>query len=131
MFAGDHKIKQLEQIPGLRRCPRPELRLIAAAADEARLSAGEVLRHGGDADRSFFLVLDGEAEVAEDGRRLRAGDSYGACNALVDGGPEAELRMRTDGRVLVLGTREFRGLMHRAPFFATTIAMAIAREAAS
>ena len=127
MFGGDHKIKSLEQIPMLSACSSAELRTVAASGDMVAVDPGDVIRRRGSADRSFFVLLAGDADVNDGELRLGRGDTYGALALLTDTENSDEIRMRTPGRVLVFSARQFRGLVRRTPEFA----MGLAREVAS
>jgi CRP-like cAMP-binding protein len=123
MFKQDKKVELLRGIDLLKACSLSELRTVASLGDHVAVRAGEVLP---PLERSFVLVTSGEACVGND--TLKAGDSRGAV-ALLGGPAEDEtFSMRTDGRLLVVGRREFTTLMRRVPGFAAGVAEQLARR---
>ncbi len=129
MFGGDHKVKRLEQIPMLADCSSMELRTVASTGDMIAVGSGDVIRHKGSSDRSFFVLLEGDAAVNGGERRLARGETYGALGLLTGTTEIDEVRMLTDGRVLIFSPRQFGGLVRRAPGFALGLARAIASGA--
>jgi CRP-like cAMP-binding protein len=96
---------------------RRQVRKIAHAAEVAGFCPGDVVL--GDADRAdfFYVVLDGAAELREDGRahRLRPGDYFGEA-ALVDGAAHRETVIATDElEVLRVPAPVLRPLAERSP----------------
>ena len=126
MFGGDHKVKRLEQIPMLSQCSARELKAVAARGDMLAVRSGDVVRYNGR-DRSFLLLLSGSATRGEG--VLEPGDSYGAVGLLGGQAEKDEVRMLTDGRVLVVGPREFSALIYSVPGFALGLAKDLARRA--
>ena len=123
----DHKLNDLQRINLLSQCSDDELRTIAATADLIAVRSGDVLRARGGADRSFFLLVSGVAALGTDAL-LSAGDSDGAIG-LLGGEPDTdELRMLSDGRVLVASPRQFAGLIDGVPGFARAIAEDLTRR---
>jgi CRP-like cAMP-binding protein len=125
MFGTDKKIERLQQIPMLRGCSPSELRAIASIGDMIALNAGDIARRG-TRDDSFVLILTGEATV--DGRPIGRGDCHGALGLLTDTHEDGQVTMVTNGRVLILGPREFRSVLRRSPSFAVGVARDILRR---
>lgn len=109
----------------LRSCTSQELRAVAALGDETFVRSGQVVCAAGSDRTSFFILLAGEAKTSE-GERLVSGDSYGAAEALAGLSSREEVRMVTDGSVVVFGSRELAGVIRRAPNFALAIARTLA-----
>jgi trk system potassium uptake protein TrkA len=123
----DRKLDVLRRIPLLDSLSEGELRTIAATADMMHLRSGDVVREAGGADHSFYLVLSGAVAVGNAGV-LVAGGWDGAVG-LLGGEPETdELRMLSDGVVLVAGPREFGGMLQRIPGFASVIGRELSRR---
>jgi CRP-like cAMP-binding protein len=123
----DHKLDMLKQTELFADCTEVELRTVAATADMVPVASGDVLRDGAGRDRSFFLVLSGTAAVGTDAL-LGPGEWDGAIG-LLGGEPETdELRMLSDGHVLIAGPREFAGLIAAVPGFASGIGRELTRR---
>ena len=121
MIGSDDKLEDLRRVRLLSHCTDAELRTIAATADLVAVRSGEVLRPRDCAHRSFFVLLSGTAALGTDAL-LAFGDSDGAVGLLGGEVETEELRMMSDGRVLVAGPREFAGLTFGVPGFAKGIA---------
>jgi hypothetical protein len=67
-------------------------------------------------------------EVRDGDAVLKAGDSSGAVSLLGGSDEARELSVRIDGRLLVVGRREFTTLMRRVPGFAAGVAEELARR---
>lgn len=91
---------------------------MARASDEVDLPAGRHLCEQGSIGREAFVIVGGKAEVRRNGRRvatLGPGDCFGEL-ALLDHGPRtATVTAVTDIDVLVLGAREFAGIIDEVP----------------
>jgi len=110
----DEKAELLATVNSLRGCSRSQLRDIARLSDLLSAPAGRVLVTEGAAAREVFLIVRGEAEVSRGGRPvavLRPGDYFG----------DAQVAARTDLEVLVIGAREFLGLLAAVPALNRTI----------
>ncbi len=127
MIGGDHKLEDLRRAELLAGCSEDDLRMIASTADLLHLRAGDVLRARGGADRSFFLVLSGIAVLGTDAV-LANGESDGAVGLLGGEPDNDELRMLSDGRVLVIGPREFSALIWAVPGFAKGVAQDLSQR---
>jgi hypothetical protein len=103
-----------------------------------RVAAGETVVRQWDVDRDFYVVLDGEAEVATGERQLttlRAGDFFGELAAL-DWGASfgyprlASVTASTDLDLLVLTDTELAEIMRALPQVADRVRAAAAKRAA-
>jgi CRP-like cAMP-binding protein len=86
--------------------------------DEVDVSAGTVLVRQGRVAHEFFIVLDGEVDIARDGREvnhLGPGDFFGEI-ALLDGGPRTATATAASAcRLLVLTHAGFHQLLDTSP----------------
>jgi CRP-like cAMP-binding protein len=135
IMAGDSKIDQLAQVRLFSAFNKKELALIARASDEVDVPAGKELVKEGSPGHEFFLILKGEASVRRNGRKvatLGSGQYFGEL-ALLDRGPRnATVVADTPMELLVLGQREFSGVLDEVPILAhkmLTIMAARVREA--
>jgi CRP-like cAMP-binding protein len=110
-------------------CSAKELKAVGRATDEVTLSAGRVLCEQGALGREAFVIVEGSAEVRRNGRKvatLGPGDCVGEL-ALLDHGPRtATVTAATDLRVLVLGAREFSGIVDEVPSIAHKLMRSLA-----
>src|SRR5438105_13389285 len=84
----DPKLKALGQVPLFEHCSRKELEFIATRGDEVAVPAGQTLTREGRPGDTFYVLLDGEAEVEISGRRRRvltAGDFLGEISMVERG----------------------------------------------
>jgi CRP-like cAMP-binding protein len=110
-------------------CSKKELQAVARASDQVELAEGRALCEQGSIGREAFIILDGHAEVRRNGRKvatLSAGDCFGEL-ALLDHGPRtATVTATTPLKVLVIGAREFAGVLDEVPPIAHKLLKALA-----
>jgi len=119
----------LAEVPLFEGLPKRHLRRIAKLARVRRFAAGAPLVRSGDAGRSFFVLLDGNAKVVRRGarpRRLGMGDYFGEM-ALLDGAPRSA-DVVADGEVLALTIDRsgFTKLLGAEPTLAQTLLRTLA-----
>jgi CRP-like cAMP-binding protein len=112
------KIDLLAKVPLFANLSKTQLGVVARAADEIPVSAGDVLARQGAAGDEAFVLVTGELIVRRNGRKvatLSPGAVVGEM-ALIDGGARsADVIADTDGAVLVMHRREFGGVMDEVP----------------
>jgi len=117
-MARQSHIDHLASVPLFSACSKKELQAVARASDQMDLPAGRILCEQGSIGREAFVIIDGTAEVRRNDRKvatLSAGDCIGEL-ALLDHGPRtASVIAQTDLSVLVLGVREFAGILDEVP----------------
>jgi CRP/FNR family transcriptional regulator, cyclic AMP receptor protein len=110
-------------------CSKKELQAVAKASDEIALPAGKVLCEQGSIGREAFVILAGTAGVRINGKPVTT-IGPGACvgeMALLDHGPRtATVVADTDMDVLVIGAREFAGIVDEVPAIAHKLLRALA-----
>jgi CRP/FNR family transcriptional regulator, cyclic AMP receptor protein len=128
-FRSGTKVDLIARVPLFAGLSKRELRQIASIADEIDLPEDKVLIREGDRGREFYVLLDGEAEVTRDGKRLatrRSGEFFGEI-ALVSSLPRiATVTTRKPVRALVIRDVEFRALLKRTPAIALKVLNAVA-----
>jgi CRP/FNR family transcriptional regulator, cyclic AMP receptor protein len=111
-------LEHLASVPLFSSLSRRDLQKIARASDEVEAKAGRVLVDQGRTGHEFFLIIDGKATVRRNGRKLTElgpGEYFGEL-ALLDRGPRsATVSADTDMTLLVLGQREFAGVLDEVP----------------
>ena len=110
--------------------PEKELRRIAGSGKEISFAAGEELATTGDAAGRYYLVLEGQAEVAvNESRRVSLGPGAGIGEvALLDGGSRsATVVASTPLRTFSLAAWNFKPLLERPPIAEAVIALLVRR----
>lgn len=118
MARKDDKLDQLGRMWLFSACTKRELQLIGRASDEVDVQAGKALTEEGKPGHEFYLILDGQASVKRGNRKvatLAAGQYFGELSLLDRGPRTATVTAETDLLLLVLGQREFNGLLDEVP----------------
>jgi CRP/FNR family transcriptional regulator, cyclic AMP receptor protein len=122
-------LDSLAQIPLFVACSKKELQKIAKAVDEISVDAGRELVTQDKRGREAFVIVSGEATVKRNSRKIATlgpGDHFGEL-ALLDGGERtASVEATSPMTLLVLGQREFTGLIDEVPGLALKIMASLA-----
>ena len=131
MVRSDSFVDTLATVPLFSACSKKELQTIARASDDVEVPAGKVLVEEGKPGHEFFLILDGNASVKRGKReiaKLGTGQYFGEL-ALLDRGPRsASVVAKGDMEVLVLGQREFAGVIDEVPTLAHKLLTSMAQR---
>ena len=114
----------VESVPSLAALPEPTKRALAEEFDEVDVLAGERIVSQGDFAYELFAILEGEAQVEQDGEvvaTLGAGDLCGEIGLLLTGRRTAAIVAETPMRMLALFDQTFRSLTSEHPEFAELI----------
>ena len=107
----DPKLALLRRIPMFRALSRADLDRVAAVLDEINLpQPGEVLMREGEANRTLFILTEGEAEVTLRGQSLRRqgpNDFLGLPSLLDDQQAAVTVTTTTPAKALVASTSQF------------------------
>ena len=110
-------------------CTAKERKTITRALDEVVVEPGRVLVEEGTLGKEFYLIVSGTASVRRKNRKvasLVAGQHFGEL-ALLDRHPRnATVVSETQMNLLVLGQREFNGLLETTPSLARKLMSAMA-----
>jgi CRP-like cAMP-binding protein len=110
-------------------CSARDLKTIRRASEEVTVPAGRVLVEEGTIGREFFLIVDGEATVSRNGQKvatLGPGQYFGEL-ALLDRRPRsATVTSDTEMLLLVLGQRQFNGVLDAVPALSHKLLAAMA-----
>lgn len=122
-------LDHLAQVPLFRSLAKRDLQRVARAADELRVEPGRVLMEQGQVGRECFVIVEGTATVRRNGRKVASlgpGDAAGELS-LLDHGPRTATVV-ADGpmTVLVIGAREFSGLLDEVPAVARKLLTSLA-----
>lgn len=131
MITNDRKLRLLAAVPLFAECTGKELELLGRLTEVVEVAEGTVLIQEGRRGQEFFVVEEGAAVVERDGAEvevIRPGGFFGEL-ALIDGRPRnATVRAQTRLRVLLLGQREFTGLLSSSPMLARQILAELVRR---
>ena len=131
MARRDAFIDHLQQVPLFAACSRKDLQLVARRAEDVRVSAGKALVTEGETGHEFFVILEGAAKVSKQGRKvaqLGPGDSFGELALLEKAPRNATVVADSDMELVVLGQREFAGLIDEVPGFARKLLAGMAHR---
>ena len=121
--------RHLATVPLFSKCSRRDLAKIARLTDEIDISEGRTMVVEGDTGHEAFVIVEGSAAVSQGGTEVATigpGAVFGEM-ALIDRAPRnATVTATSPMRVLVIGKREFTGLLDEAPDFRTSIMSALA-----
>jgi len=113
----DTKTEKLARTDLFGGCSKRSLREVASLADELEVPEGTQLTVQGEQGREVFVLVDGAAEVRQDGEFLREvgpGEVLGERAVLEDRPRSATVTTTERSRVLVLTGRDFRRVAHCA-----------------
>jgi CRP-like cAMP-binding protein len=125
----DQFIAQLASVPLFAQCSKHDLAEIARFVDEIDVDAGRELITEGDVGHEAFIVVDGTATVTRGGDTVAdvgPGAVFGEM-ALIDRVPRnASVTATTPMKLIVIGKREFSGLLDESSSFRGSIMAALA-----
>jgi len=123
----------IRQVPLFSHCSKRELEQIAQIADEIDLREGKEMTTQGSRGREFFVLLDGDAEVTKDGRKINAlssGDFFGEIALVSDSPRTATVTATSPIRALVITDRAFKRLLQDVPEVQASVLSALAARLA-
>lgn len=107
----DPKIAALSKVPLFEHLTRKELGFVAAEGDEVDVPAGKVLIRQGQPGDTFYVILQGEAQVKVGSSVrsvLKAGDFFGEISMLDRGLGTATVTTLKPSRMFVMSHSQFR-----------------------
>jgi CRP-like cAMP-binding protein len=124
-------LDHLARVPLFAGLSRSDLEKVARAANEITVEPGRALVSEGETGHEAFIVVEGTATISKGGSdvtEVGPGAVFGEM-ALIDRAPRnATVTAKTAMRVLVLGQREFTGLLDESPAFTRSILAALAHR---
>jgi CRP/FNR family cyclic AMP-dependent transcriptional regulator len=132
---GDNsKVDLIKGVPLFSGASKGELAKIAAIADEVDLPAGKTLIKEGDSGREFFVLIDGTADVSQEGKTIGKimgpGDFFGEIALVSKAARTATITTTSPVRALVVTDRAFRQLLDDSPEIAVGVLTALAERLA-
>lgn len=120
---------QLAAVPLFNACSKKELGLIAKAATDMSFPDGTVLMTQDETAREAFILTEGTVVVKRNGRKvaeLGPGTFLGELGLLDRGPRTATVVAQGQVEALVLGPREFTGLLDEVPTLSHKLLRALA-----
>ena len=131
MVGRDTYLEHLATVPLFAACSKKDLQRIARASDEVEIPAGRTLMSQGDVGRECFVLVEGKVRVERNGRKVASlgpGAYFGELSLLDKGPRTATVSAETPITVLVLGPREFSGVLDEVPQLAHKLLTALAQR---
>ena len=131
MARRDAFIDHLQQVPLFAACSRKDLQLVGRRAEDVRVPAGKTLISEGETGHEFFVILEGTARVSRHGRKIAVlgpSDAFGELALLEKAPRNSTIVAETDMELVVLGQREFAGLIDEVPGFARKLLAGMAHR---
>ncbi|HEV2140838.1 MAG TPA: cyclic nucleotide-binding domain-containing protein [Candidatus Dormibacteraeota bacterium] len=125
----DPKLDALKRVPLFSHVSPRSLELVAARTDEIDVEAGRTLIRQGEPGDTFYVLLNGEADVTVDGkhrRTLHAGDFFGEISMLDRGPATATVTATKALRMMVMSHAQFRDAIKGDQDLLTQVLAAVA-----
>jgi CRP-like cAMP-binding protein len=129
----DAKVEWLSNVPLFTLCSKRELAAIAALVHEVNLPEGHTLIREGAQAFSFFVLLEGTAEVRRDNRKvatLEPGDFLGELALILERPRTATVTLTSPARLLAVSAHNFRPFLTRSPELQFKLLAALAERLA-
>ncbi|HEY6835774.1 MAG TPA: cyclic nucleotide-binding domain-containing protein [Gaiellaceae bacterium] len=133
MLRRNQKVELIRHAPLFAHLSKRQLEQIAQIADEIDLREGKEMTTQGARGREFFVLLDGNADVKKNGRRINRmgpGDFFGEIALVSDTPRTATVIATSPVRALVITDRSFRRLMTDSPQIQDRVLSALAARLA-
>jgi CRP/FNR family transcriptional regulator, cyclic AMP receptor protein len=127
----DTKVRALSRVPLFAGCSQRELEFIAGHTDEVSVPAGRELTRQGQLGHTFYVLLDGEAEVTVDGKlrnTMREGDFFGEISMLDQGEGTATIVTTAPCKLMVMSHAQFRDVVKSHDGILVKVLEAMARR---
>jgi CRP-like cAMP-binding protein len=112
------KTSHLAEVPLFSSLSRRDLQRVVSASDQVSYKAGRTIVEQGRPGHEFFLILEGQANVRRNGRKvatLGPGQYFGELAPLSKGPRDATVVADTDMQLLVVGQRELLAVLEDVP----------------
>jgi len=124
-------LEHLRNVSLFSSCSTKDLEKIHRAGDEVTVKAGHVLVDQGQTGREAFILLSGSATVKRNGKKvatLEPGRYFGELSLLTRYPRNATVTADSEMELLVLGQREFSGLLDEVPGMAHKVLSSMAER---
>lgn len=122
---------RLSYVPIFSELSKAELRSITRLMTHTKVRQGRELTKQGQIGREFVIILEGEASVMQDGRKVASlgqGDFLGELSVLTGDARMATVVADTDMQVEVLTRAELLALLDEKPVVAKKMLMGVVRR---
>lgn len=129
MLHRDAKAEWIKGAPLFANLSKRDLSQVAHLADEIDLREGKEITRQGAPAREFFVLLEGEADVRKNGRRINQlgpGDFFGEIALVSDSPRTATVTATSEVHALVITDRDFRRLLKEQPGIQSKVLAAVA-----
>lgn len=131
LFPRDAKVEALKRVSLFESLSRKQLGDLAKVAEDVDFGAGKTLCRQGERGQEFFVIMEGEAEVRRNGKRVatcRAGDFFGEIALLEQVPRTATVTATTPIRFFVITSQDFVRLLDEQPAIERKVLRALARR---
>jgi CRP-like cAMP-binding protein len=118
LFGQNVKVEALKRAPLFEGLSKKELALLASVTDDLAVQPGTVLCREGRTGSEFFVIVDGDADVTQGGKRiatLSGGEFVGEIALLTSAKRTATVTATTPLRCFVLTRSAFRRVVADNP----------------
>jgi CRP-like cAMP-binding protein len=129
MLRHNEKVEWIKRAPLFAHLSKRDLAQVAQLADEIDLSKGKEMTREGAPGREFFVLLEGEADVSKNGRRINQlgpGDFFGEIALVSDSPRTATVTATSPVHALVITDRSFKRLLKDDPDIQSKVLAAVA-----
>lgn len=133
LFSKDVKVQALKRAPLFEELSKKELTTLVSATDDLALDPGTVLCREGRIGTEFFVIVEGDAEVTQSGKRiatLSGGDFVGEIALLTETKRTATVTATTPLRCFVLTQSAFRRVLADSPSVQVKVMKSLAERLA-
>jgi CRP-like cAMP-binding protein len=130
-FRSDAKIARLKESPLFEGLSRKQLARLAQLSDDLDVPEGTVLCQEGARGHEFFVIIDGEAKVTQNGRRIRTvgpGEFFGEIALLERVNRTATVTASTPLRFFVISDYAFKSVLETDPSIEHKLVRTLARR---
>jgi CRP-like cAMP-binding protein len=125
----NEKVEWIKHAPLFAHLSKRDLAQVAQLADEIDLRKGKEMTREGAPGREFFVLLEGEADVSKNGRRINQlgpGDFFGEIALVSDSPRTATVTATSPVHALVITDRSFKRLLKDDPDIQSKVLAAVA-----
>lgn len=131
LFSQDVKVEALKRTPLFEGLSKKELAKLARVTEDLQVEPGTVLCREGKLGREFFVIVDGEAEVTKDGKRIAmrtGGEFFGEIALITTTKRTATVTATTRLRCFILARGDFRRVLDENPAVQRKVMEALAER---
>lgn len=131
LFSQNVKVEALRRAPLFEGLSKKELTELARVTEDLQVEPGTVLCREGKVGREFFVIVDGQAQVTKNGKRVAtrgAGDFVGEIALLTTRTRTATVTATTPLRCFILTQGDFRRVLDESPRVQLKVMQALAER---